>query len=115
MSTFHKIVLEFNRLLSQQKFVEALDFYDNEVVSTDNLNSPVIGKSSLRTQMEDFIENATIEAIEVVSLISEDNLSATNWYYAFEHKRLGKVNGHRFSVQRWKNNKIIQENHFYNE
>lgn len=113
MATFHKMVLEFNRLLSHQKFIEALDFYDDDVVASDNLNASVKGKSSLRKQMEDFIENATIEAIEVVSLSSEDNLSFTNWYYSFEHKIQGRFSGHRFSVQRWKNNKIIQEHHFY--
>ncbi|MBA4197179.1 MAG: hypothetical protein C0459_06445 [Chitinophaga sp.] len=113
--TFHKTALEFNQLVSQQKFIEALKFYDNNIVSTDNLNSPVIGIASLETKTKDFIENATIETIEIVSLLSENNLSATNWYYAYEHKSLGKFSGHRFSVQRWKNNKIIQENHFYNE
>jgi hypothetical protein len=115
MTTFHKIVLEFNQLISQHKFIEALSFYDNEIISTDNLNPPVKGITALENKTKDFIENATIEAIEVVSLFSEDNLSATNWYYAYEHKKLGKINGHRFSVQRWKDNKVIQENHFYNE
>ncbi|WP_374164039.1 nuclear transport factor 2 family protein [Arcticibacter sp. MXS-1] len=92
MATFHKMVLEFNRLLSHQKFIEALDFYDDDVVASDNLNAPVKGKSSLRKQMEDFIENATIEAIEVVSLSSEDNLSFTNWYYSFDIKyRVGSA------------------------
>ncbi|MBS1507803.1 MAG: hypothetical protein JSS79_14265 [Bacteroidetes bacterium] len=113
--TFHKTALEFNQLVSQQKFIEALKFYDNNIVSTDNLHSPVIGISSLETKTKDFIENAIIETIEIVSLLSENNLSATNFYYAYEHKSLGKFRGHRFSVQRWKNNKIIQENHFYNE
>lgn len=101
--------------LSYQKFIEVLDFYDSEIVSIDNLNAPVIGIAALEARTKDFIENATIEAIEVVSLLSGDNLSATNWYYAYEHKKFGKINGHRFSVQRLKNNKIIQGNHFYNE
>lgn len=113
--TFHKTALAFNQLVSQQKFIEALKFYDDNVVSTDNLNPPVIGLSSLEAKTIDFIENAKIETIEIVSLLSENNLSATNWYYAYEHKTLGKFSGHRFSVQRWKDNKIIQENHFYNE
>lgn len=115
MATFHKTVLEFNQLITQYRFIEALSFYDKEIISTDNLSSPIVGISSLQKKTKDFIENAKIEAIEVVSLLSEDNLSATNWYYDYEHKTLGKFSGHRFSVQRWKNNKIIQENHFYNE
>lgn len=115
MTSFNKIVLEFNSLLSQQKYIEALNFYDSEIVSIDNLDLPVTGISSLKMKTEDFIQNARIDTVEVVSLIMENNLSATNWYYAFEHKKYGKVNGHRFSVQRWKGNKIIQENHFYSE
>lgn len=115
MTSFHKTVVEFNRLLTQHKFLETLAFYDDEIISTDNLNPPVIGIAALKEKTERFIENATIEAIEIVSLLSEDNLSVTNWWYSFTDNKIGKVAGHRFSVQRWKNNKIIQENHFYNE
>jgi len=115
MTSFHKIFLEFNSLLTQHKLLESLDFYDSEIVSTDNLDQPVTGISALKEKTADFIANATIDAIEVVSLLSEDGLSVTNWWYAFTHNKLGKVAGHRFSVQRWKNNKIIQENHFYSE
>lgn len=115
MVTFHKTVLEFNSLISQQKFIESLSFYDDGVVVADNLNAPINGKALLQKQIEEFVEGATIEAIEVVSLSSEEDLSFTNWYYSFGHTSLGKFSGHRFSVQRWKNNKIIQEHHFYNE
>lgn len=48
-------------------------------------------------------------------MLIENNLSATNWYYAFEHKESGSVNRHQLSVQRWKDDKIVQENHFYYE
>lgn len=115
MTTFHKIVLEFNSLVTQHKLTESLDFYDQDIVSTENLDQPVMGIDALRKKTEDFLNNATIESIEVVSLLSEENLSVTNWWYAYTHKELGKVAGHRISVQRWKNNKIIQESHFYNE
>jgi hypothetical protein len=115
MTSFHKVVLEFNQLLTQHKLLESLDYYDSGIISTDNLGQPITGISALKEKTEDFIKNATIDAIEVVSLISEDNLSFTNWWYAFNHKKFGQVAGHRFSVQRWKNNKIIQENHFYVE
>ncbi len=115
MTSFHKVVLEFNSMLTQHKLMESLVFYDDEVVSTANLNQPIVGMSALKEKTEEFMRNATIDAIEVVSLLSEENLSVTNWWYAFTHKKLGKVAGHRFSVQRWKNNKIIQENHFYIE
>lgn len=115
MTSFHKTVIEFNQLLTQHKLLESLDFYDEEIVSTENLQPPVIGKFALQQKTELFIQNSSIESFEVVSLLSEDNLSVTNWWYSFTDKNLGKKAGHRFSVQRWRNNKIIQENHFYVE
>ena len=113
--SFHKVVLAFNSLLTQHKLLEALDFYDSEIIAADNLHQPVAGLAALKEKTADFIENTTIEAMEVVSLLSEENLSVTNWWVAYTHKKFGRVAGHRFSVQRWKDNKIIQENHFYVE
>lgn len=115
MTTFSEIVFEFNHLVQQNKFVEALDqFYDDKVVSTDNLNPPNVGIEALRAEVDNFIENATIEKVELVSIIIENNLSVTNWHYKFKHKQFGNIDTHQLSVQRWANNKIIQENHFYN-
>lgn len=115
MEYFNDIVLAFSLLVQQNKFIEALDkFYDEQVVSTDNLNPPNVGKAALLTEVENFIANATIEKVEFVSIIIEDNLSVTNWHYIFDHEKFGRINTHQLSVQRWKNNKIIQENHFYN-
>lgn len=115
MTNFSDIVLAFNSLVQQNKFIEALDkFYTDDVVSTDNLNPPNIGITALRKEVENFIENATIEKVELVTLIIKNDLSVTNWYYKFDHKKFGKIDTHQLSVQRWKNNKIIQEHHFYN-
>ncbi len=115
MASFNDIVLAFNLLVQQNKFIEALGtFYDEQVVSTDNLNPPNEGKTALLTEVENFIANATIEKVELVSIIIEDNLSVSNWHYVFDHKKFGRINTHQLSVQRWKSNKIIQENHFYN-
>ncbi len=47
MTTFHKIVLEFNSLVTQHKLVESLDFYDQDIVSTENMDQPVIGINAL--------------------------------------------------------------------
>ena len=113
--TFHKIALEFNSLIAHRQFMETLDYYDEDVMVADNLDNPVVGKAAWRTRVQDFADNASINTIEVVSMSSEENLSFTNWYYSFEHPRLGKFSGHRFSVQRWRDGKIIQENHFYQE
>ena len=115
MKTFHKVVLDFNQLVAQHQFLEALDYYHEEVTSADNLQPAIKGLAALQQKTQEFVENASIESMEVVSLLSEDNLSVTNWWFAFTHKTLGSLSGHRISVQRWKDNKIIQEHHFYNE
>ena len=112
MATFHKTVLTFNSLIAEQKFREALDFYDDDIVVADNLEAPVRGKAALRKQVDDFAENASVEAIEVVSLSSEDDISFTNWYFSFNHKTKGPFSGHRFSVQRWTNKKLSRSTIF---
>ncbi len=115
METFNGTVVAFNLLIQQNNFIDALHrFYDDEVVSADNLNPPHVGKAALKAEVENFMANATIHKIELVSVMIENNLSVTNWYYNFDPKKLGEISAHQLSVQRWKNNKIIQENHFYN-
>lgn len=114
MASFNAIVMEFNRMLSERKFMEVLDhFYAPDAVVADNLDSAVAGIDALRAKAKDFVENVTIEVVELVSLMIEQDLSVTNWYYSYEHTTTGKVSGHRLSVQRWENNKIVQENHLY--
>ncbi len=114
MKTFNSTVVAFNGLVQQRKFKEALEeFYADDVVFTTNLNPPIVGIAALRTVMEEFLQKVTIEKIELVSLVMEENLSVTNWYRALDHKKFGSIDKHQVSVQRWKDNKIIQENHFY--
>jgi len=114
MASFNATVMEFNRMLAERKFVEVLDhFYAPGVVAAHNLEPAVVGIEALRAKTKEFVENVTIEVAELVSLVIEHDLSVTNWYYSYDHKTTGKVSGHRLSVQRWENNEIVQENHFY--
>lgn len=116
MNPFNETVLAFNALIQQNEFMEALDrYYDEGVVSTDNLHPPHVGKAALVAEVNHFLENATIKKVELVSIIIEDNLTVSNWYYVFDHQMFGKIDTHQLSVQRWKSGKIIQENHFYNQ
>jgi hypothetical protein len=106
--------MEFNSYIHDKKFLDALDkFYHPEVVSAVNEKAPVVGIDNLRNAVGQFMENAHFHKIEIVSLLIENNLSVTNWYYSFEHKQYGAIDHHQFSVQRWKDNTIIQEQHFY--
>jgi len=113
MQSFNQIVTEFNSYIHQQKFFEALDrLYHSEVVSADNDEKQIVGIDRLRYQIKQFIDKAQIHKIELVSLHIEDKLSAANCCYSLDHKEFGRIEHHQFSVQRWKDNKIIQGHHF---
>lgn len=115
MATFKESVDEFYALIQQYKFMEAVDkFYDDNIITTDNLNEPKRGIENVRKSVEDFIANTEIEKIALEETIFEENLSAGKWHYIFNNKNFGSLNYKQISVQRWKDGKIIQENHFYN-
>lgn len=108
MTNFNDTVLAFNAFIQQNKFIEALDtFYDEQIVSTDNLNAPNVGKAALLTEVKSFMSMASIEKVALVSLIIEDNLSVSNWHYKFSHKTFGLIDTHQISVQRWRSGKNI--------
>lgn len=114
MQSFNEIVMEFNSYVHHQKLLEALDrFYHSEVVSADNDKLPIVGLDNLRSEVKMFMDNTQFHKIELVSLLIENNLSVTNWYYSLDHKQIGHIDHHQFSVQRWRDNKIIQEHHMY--
>ena len=114
MQSFNEIVMEFNSYIHHQKLLEALNtFYHADIISADNDKTPIVGIDNLRNEVKHFVEHAQIHKIELVSLLIENNLSVTNWYYSFDHKTIGRIDHHQLSVQRWKDNKIIQEHHLY--
>jgi len=115
MATFKETVNEFYALLQQHNFIEALDrFYDDNVITTDNTNEPTRGIENVRKSVEDFIANTEIKKIQLEETILEENISAGKWHYIFTNKKFGSLDYKQISVQRWKDGKIIQENHFYN-
>lgn len=114
MKTFNNTVVAYNSLIQQQKFKEALHgFYADEVVFSVNSHQPCSGTDAYGALIEDFLQSIKIEALELVSLTIEKNLSVTNWYCAFHHKKFGSGDMHYLSVHRWKDNKIVQHNIFY--
>lgn len=115
MTKFTDTVKEFNSLVQHFKFIEAVDkFYDSNIISTDNSNEPIKGIENFRKAVENFISNSAVEKLELLSTIVEDNLSVAHWHYIFTNKTFGRLDYKQVSVQRWKDGKIIQENHFYN-
>lgn len=115
MENFKETAKEFYSLIEQYKFKEALDkFYDDNIVSTDNTNEPTRGIENVRKSVEHFIANTEIEKIELEETILENNITTGKWHYIFTNKDYGSLDYKQISVQRWKDGKIIQENHFYN-
>ncbi len=115
MVNFTEKVKEFNSLVQQCKFLEAVDkFYSQDIISRDNVNEATIGMADFRKAVENFISNSEVEKLELLSTIVEENLSVAHWHYIFTNKTFGKLDYKQISVQRWKDGKIIQENHFYN-
>lgn len=115
METFKDKVQEFFSLVQRYEFMEAVDrFYDENIISTDNNNEPVTGMENFRKRVEHFVENTEVEKLELLSSIIGDNLSASHWHYVFTNNTFGRMDYKQISVQRWKDGKIVQENHFYN-
>jgi hypothetical protein len=115
MTTFNKTVNEFFILVQQYKFLDAVDkFYDPNIISADNAGEPIKGIEKLRQSVKDFVASTEMNKIELLSSMVSDNLSVAHWHYMFTHNKFGKLDYKQISVQRWKDGKIIQENHFYN-
>lgn len=114
MDDFRNVVNQFNTLVQQGRFIEALDeFYDETIISADNTNPPIQGKENLRKAIEKFLSSSLIVKITPEESITDEGLSVTKWHYVFEHNKLSHFDYRQISVQRWNNNKIIQEHHFY--
>lgn len=115
MNTFKDRVQEFFSLVEQYKFMDAVDqFYDENIVSTDNNNEPVSGLATFRERVEHFMADTEMENLELLSTIIGEDLSAAHWHYVFTHKLYGRMDYKQISIQRWKDGKIVQENHLYN-
>ena len=115
MKAFKDNVQKFFSLVQHYQFVDAVDkFYDENIISTDNNDEPVKGKENFKNRVSHFVDNTEMEKLEMLSSVIGDDLSAAHWHYVFTNKMYGKMDYKQMSVQRWKNGKIVQENHFYN-
>jgi hypothetical protein len=103
----------FLHMVQQSRFIDTLDeFYDETIISADN-TPPIQGKKNLRKAIKEFFSSTVlIEIVPEESIIAEV-LSVTKWHYVFDHNKSGHFDYRQISVQRWNNNKIIQEHHFY--
>ena len=114
MQNLTNTVKEFNALIQEQKWAEALDkFYDENLISIDNEGEPLKGLPSLKKGLESFVANTSDMKLVLKNVIVSDDISVTEWHYIFTHAQWGKFDQHQVSLQRWKNGKIIHERHHY--
>ena len=114
MKNLQETVKEFNTLVAQQKWPEALDkFYDENVVSVDNEGDPLNGLDKLKEGLKDFEANTKDISLKLKQVIVSDHMSATEWHYIFTHSQWGQFDYDQVSLQRWKDGKIIHERHHY--
>jgi ketosteroid isomerase-like protein len=105
MENFKETVKEFNILVQDQKWEEALNrFYDEDILFVDNEGGPQKGLQSLKNGLADFTANTSNVSVTLKNVIVSDDMSVTQW---------GKFDYDQLSLQRWKEGKIIHERHHY--
>jgi hypothetical protein len=115
MEDFKATVAAFHHLVSQGKFVEALDhYYDENASSSDNESHTVNGLEALRKAAAGFLSNTTNMKITLENSIVIDNYSVAQWHYQFTNSKIGAVDYRQISIAHWKNGKIFKEQHLHN-
>ncbi len=115
MSDLKQRVDELNSLIREFKYPEALDkFYDENIVTQENEEAPIIGLDAYREAGKKFTEAISNYWAEPQSIILSDNMSVVEWHYKFDHAMAGKWDRLQVSVQRWKDGKIVHERHHWN-
>ena len=106
---------ELNRLIILYKYDEALNrFYDDEIITYENENPPIVGLIAYKESAKKiFYENVTNYSAELVDAIIGEDTTVCQWHYKFDHKIWGHWDKMQLSFQRWKNGKIIHEQHYY--
>jgi len=115
MEDLKTMVNELNLLIQQLRYQEAFDkFYDENIVSHENENPPVIGLAAYREAGERFLPGITNYIATPLQVLISDDMSVTEWHFIFHHTLAGHWDCIQLSLQRWKNGKIVHERHHYN-
>lgn len=114
MENFEATVSGFHRLISEGKFLEALDkYYDENISSSDNDGPAINGLEAMRKAVSGFLNNTSGLKIVLKNSMVIKGYSVAEWHYQFIHPKMGTLNYHQISVAHWKNEKIIKEQHLY--
>lgn len=116
MEQLKSLVAELNEMILGGKILEAFDkFYAEEIVMQDN-NYPVReGKATNRLYEEAFVNGLTeFRGARVENVLISDGIAVVEWWFDYTHKDYGVRNYKQVSVQRWKDDKIVEEKFYYN-
>ena len=115
MKNFNENVIEFNRLVSTNQFIEAIDkFYSDQIIASDNGGEPTKGIVAYKEATDRFIKETTNLKSELLNIIISENMSVSERHYTFDHTKIGHWDSKQISVQKWKDDKILFEHHFFN-
>ncbi|MDO8508912.1 MAG: nuclear transport factor 2 family protein [Nanoarchaeota archaeon] len=118
MTKLKNNVEELNALIREGKIMGAFEkYYDDNVVTQVNGNSPINGKDANRKREMIFLkEIEKLNSAEVNSVTfggKDDNVSMTEWAINIENKKGEKKVIYRVNVQHWKDDKIINEKLYF--
>ena len=105
-----------NEMILNGKILEAFDqFYADDVVMQDNNYPARIGKVDNRAYEESFVNGLTeFRGARVENVLISDGIAVIEWWFDYTHKDYGVRNYKQVSVQRWKDDKIVEEKFCYN-
>jgi len=109
-------VEELNGMILNGQILEAFEkFYADDVVMQDNDYPARIGKTENREFEKAFVNGLQeFRGAKVLNTVVSDGVAAIEWWFDYTHKDFGERNYRQLSVQRWKDDKIVEEKFYYN-
>lgn len=116
MADLKTLVGELNHMILDGKILDAFEkFYADDIVMQDNNYPQRVGKDENRSYEEAFVAGLTeFRGAEVKNVLISDGISVVEWWFDYTHKDYGVRNYIQVCVQRWKDDKIVEEKFYYN-
>ncbi len=116
MADLRTLVDELNQMILDGKILDAFEkFYADDIVMQDNNYPQRVGKDENRTYEEAFVNGLTeFRGARVENVLISDGIVIVEWWFDYTHKDYGVRNYKQICVQRWKDDKIVEEKFYYN-
>lgn len=116
MADLKALVEELNQMILEGKILDAFEkFYADDIVMQDNNYPQRVGKDENRVYEEAFVNGLTeFRGARVENILISDGIAVIEWWFDYTHKDYGVRNYKQVSVQRWKDDKIVEEKFYYN-